>query len=97
MLWYFIISLSTITIEPNIIPPKIAFFIATRAPERKASNPPVAAPATIWFNGPSSPLAAIIAQSAAEKSPAQSAKLPKSKNNYLQARVLFFWEDLSHQ
>lgn len=43
----FIITFSTITIQPNIIPPKTAFFIATRAPERKASSPPVTAPAAI--------------------------------------------------
>ena len=67
---------STITIDPKIIPPKMAFLRATRIPERKANKPPVTAPATIWFTAPSSLRIAIRAQSVIEKSPAQSAKLP---------------------
>jgi hypothetical protein len=67
---------STTTIDPNIIPPKIAFFNATLAPERKASRPPVTAPAMIWFHESSFLRRPIKAQSVAEKRPAQMAKLP---------------------
>lgn len=93
VLWYFMIRRSTITIEPKIIPPKIAFLKATRAPERNASSPPVTAPATIWFSGPSSCRIAISEQSVIEKSPAQSAKLPEWYISYLRVWVLFFWVD----
>jgi len=80
----FIIIFSTTTIEPNIIPPKIAFLNATRAPERKASNPPVTAPAMIWFHESSFLRRPINAQSVAEKRPAQIAKLPRYQIKYLQ-------------
>ena len=90
MLWYFIINRSTITIDPRIIPPKIAFLRATRIPERKAKRPPVTAPAVIWFKAPSYLRMPIRAQSVKEKSPAQSAKLPRYGIKYLQGWVLFF-------
>lgn len=77
--------------EPNIMPPKIPFFRATRAPERKASSPPVMAPATIWLKASYFFLRAIIAQSVAENSPAQMAKLPACEGYYLRGWVLFFW------
>lgn len=67
----------TITIEPKIMPPKIAFFKATRAPERKANKPPVTAPAMIWFIAPSYLRMPIRAQSVTENKPAQRAKLPE--------------------
>jgi hypothetical protein len=86
----FIITFSTITMEPNIMPPKIPFFRATRAPERKASSPPVMAPATIWLKASYFFLMAIIAQSVAENSPAQMAKLPACDGYYLRGWGLFF-------
>lgn len=91
MLWYFIITRSTITIDPKIMPPNIAFLKATLAPERKASRPPVTAPATIWLKAPSSLRMAMRLQSVMEKSPAQSAKLPEWLRVYLLGWVLFFW------
>ena len=90
MLWNFIISLSTITIDPRIMPPKTAFFRATRAPERKASSPPVTAPAMIWLMGPSYPRIPINVQSLTENKPAQSAKLPEWHQKYLRGWELFF-------
>ncbi len=90
MLWYFINTRSTITIEPKIIPPNTAFLKATLAPDLKASRPPVTAPATIWLMAPSSLRTAIRAQSVIEKSPAHRAKLPEWWGGYLRVWVLVF-------
>ena len=75
--WYFIIRRSTITIEPRIIPPNIAFLKATLQPERKARRPPVTAPATIWFTAPYYLRIPIRVQSVIEKRPAQRANEPE--------------------
>lgn len=88
----FIITFSTITIDPKIIPPNTAFLKATRMPARKANNPPVTAPAVIWLNASSFFLIAMRAQSVVENSPAQSAKLPECCRCYLQGWGLFFSE-----
>ena len=72
----FIIISSTILIDPNIIPPNIAFLKAILGPARKAKSPPVIAPAAIWLNASYLFLSAISVQSVIENNPAHNAKLP---------------------
>lgn len=90
-LFILIIITSNRLMHPRIIPPKMAFLNATRAPALNASMPPVIAPATIWFAASCLLRRPIKVQSVIENNPAQSAKLPTfTKSDTSEDRCSFF-------